>query len=343
MSQFCPRCAEPAATADQFCEGCGAALRVNRSGTVAAAAAGTQRPCHGCGQPFATQGRRDGEYCPCCGLHRRDGTDHIEIDLGALAGVSDRGHVHVRNEDAMALGQRVAGEPATLAAVVCDGVSTVHTPELASRAAAEIALDVLLEADNAPEHTAEDRAHAAVAAADHAVARLPAPVRQGAPCCTLVSALVNWPEPGRPEITVAWVGDSRAYWLAGTESEPARLLTRDHSWAAEMVTAGVLDTATAMADARAHAITQWVGAGSAGEPGVLTLRPAGSGALMLCSDGLWNYLPGSAELAAVALPMIEHGTGALKAAAALTAVALERGGRDNITVVVIPITVRSPS
>ncbi|MBV8995089.1 MAG: protein phosphatase 2C domain-containing protein [Pseudonocardiales bacterium] len=344
MDLACPRCAEPVDTADQFCEGCGTDLRVRRSGTVAVAAAGTPRPCHGCGQPFAARGSLDVEYCPSCGLRRRDATDRVEIDLGALAGVSDRGQVHIRNEDATALGQRMAASPPALAAVVCDGVSTVNTPDLASRAAAEAALDLLLDAENPPEQKAEDRARAAVAAAARAVAALPAPRVGDAPCCTLVCALVNWPEPGQPEITVAWVGDSRAYWLAGADAvASAHLLTSDHSWAAEMVAAGVLDAATAMADARAHAITQWVGAGGAAEPGVLTLRPAASGVVMLCSDGLWNHLPGAEELAAVALPVIEHDTGALKAAAALTAVALERGGQDNITVVVIPITVRSPS
>jgi serine/threonine protein phosphatase PrpC len=161
------------------------------------------------------------------------------------------------------------------------------------------------------------------------------------PSCTFVSALVD---PYLPEITVAWVGDSRAYWLATAgAAEPARLLTADHSWAAEMVTAGVLDTATAMADDRAHAITRWLGADSAPEPGVVTLRPVGSGVLLLCSDGLWNYLPDAQELAAVTLPKIEKGTGTLNAAAALTAVALDAGGGDNVTAVVIPITVRSPS
>lgn len=260
VGEPCPHCAEPIGTTDQFCEGCGADLRVRR----------------------------------------RDGTDRVEIDLGALAGISDRGCVHVRNEDAMALGHGTAWRSAArLAAVVCDGVSTVHSPELASRAAAESALDVLLGAGSAPD---------------------------------------------LPEITVAWVGDSRAYWLAGAgAAEPARVLTADHSWAAEMVAAGVLDVATAMADVRAHAITHWLGADGEPEPGVVTLRPAGSGVLLLCSDGLWNYLPDAEGLAAVALPAIERGTGSLDAAAALTAVALEGGGRDNITAVVIPITVRNPS
>ncbi len=335
MGESCPHCAEPIRTTDQFCEGCGAGLRVRRGGTVAAA--GADRPCPRCGQAADPAA----EYCPSCGLRRRDGTDRVEIDLGALAGVSDRGHVHVRNEDAMALGRRTAGQPAAgLAAVVCDGVSTVHSPELASRAAAEAALGVLLDASNA----AERHSRNAVAAAAQAVAALPAPSARSAPSCTLVSALVDRSGPGLPEITVAWVGDSRAYWLAAAgAAEPARLLTTDHSWAAEMVAAGLLDDATAMTDTRAHAITHWLGADGVPEPGVVTLRPAGSGVLLLCSDGLWNYLPDAEGLAAVALPALEQGSGSLDAATALTAVALARGGRDNVTVVVIPITVRSPS
>src|SRR5207248_1912510 len=87
-------------------------------------------------------------------------------------------------------------------------------------------------------------------------------------------------------------GDSRAYWLARPDAaEPARLVTADHSWAAQMVAAGVLDEAAAMRDPRAHAITRWLGAGGSTEAEVATLHPAGEGALLLCSDGLWNYLP----------------------------------------------------
>ena len=355
MGQPCPHCAEPIGTTDQFCEGCGSDLRVRRHGTVAAAGAGADRPCRGCGRTSGAPAGSGAQYCPSCGLRRRDGTDHVEIDLGVLAGVSDRGHVHVRNEDAMALGHRTLGHlkaaecpagqaAAGLAAVVCDGVSTVHSPELASRAAAEAALDVLLGAGSAADRTAERRTRDAVVAAAQAVAALPAPSPRDAPSCTFVSALVGRSELGLPEITVAWVGDSRAYWLAGAgAAEPARLLTADHSWAADMVAAGVLDLAAAMADARAHAITRWLGADGESEPGVVTLRPAGSGVLLLCSDGLWNYLPDAEGLAAVALQPIEQGAGSLNAATALTAVALAGGGHDNITVVVIPITVRSPS
>lgn len=308
MSEPCPHCAEPIAAIDRFCEGCGIDLRPRRS--------------------------------------QRDGTDRVEIDLGALAGVSDRGRVHARNEDAMALGQMTSaqGPGAGLAAVVCDGVSTAKCPELASRAAAETALDVLLGDGSAADRSAERRTREAVGAAARAVAALAESAARDAPSCTFVSALVDRSDPDRPEIIVSWVGDSRAYWLAGSgAAEPARLLTADHSWAAEMVAVGLLDAATAMADVRAHAITRWLGADSAPEPGVVTLRPAGSGVLLLCSDGLWNYLPDAGELAAVALPAMERGTGPLEAATALTTVALDKGGRDNITAVLISVTVRSPS
>ncbi len=284
----CPVCREPApAVTDRFCELCGAQLR----------------PQHD------------------------DVADRVEVDLSALAGVSDRGHVHLRNEDAMALGRRPEnGAATTLAAVVCDGVSTVRRPELASHTAATVALDALLAADG----SGEPGMVSAVAAAAAAVARL-APGVSDAPSCTLVAALVDT---ATGAITVGWVGDSRAYWL--TENGDARLLTADHSWAAEMVRAGIVDPGTAMRDPRAHAITRWLGGGSAPEPGVATLSPTAPGVLLLCTDGLWNYEPEAPDLAALALPVATR-DGARAAASALTAHALDAGGRDNITVVCIPV------
>lgn len=251
-------------------------------------------------------------------------TDRVETDLEVVAGVTDRGHVHEHNEDAMALGRLPDG---TVAAVVCDGVSTSLAPQQASRVAADTALDVLL-TSTAP---VPERVEAAVQAAASAVAVLGRAGDPHAPSCTLVCALVR---PG--EIAVGWVGDSRAYWLAPPDAaEPARLVTTDHSWAVQLVAAGVLDEAAAMRDPRAHAITRWLGAGGTAEAEVATLRPTGGGALLLCSDGLWKYLPGATDLAAVALPASADG-GPIAAAEALTTLALGAGGRDNVTVVVIP-------
>ena len=66
-------------------------------------------------------------------------------------------------------------------------------------------------------------------------------------------------------------------------------------------------------------------------------RP-GRGVLLLCSDGLWNYRPEAAELAAMAMPAAL--TRPLDAAADLAKFALDSGGLDNITVVIIPFPPR---
>lgn len=262
-------------------------------------------------------------------------SDRVERELGTLAGVSDRGHVRAHNEDAMALGRLDSG---LRAAVVCDGVSSSRRSERAARAASDAALDVLL-----GDGPAEQRTRDAVAAAVRAVDALDDPgPRADGPSCTLVSAVVEPGPPAEddadtgPTITVGWVGDSRAYWLADTDApEPGRALTTDHSWAVEMVALGRLDAATAAADRRAHAITRWIGPDNDPVPGVVTLTPRGPGVLVVCSDGLWNHLPEAAELAAVALP-----GGLTKphaAAAALVTAALDAGGHDNVTVVIVPV------
>jgi serine/threonine protein phosphatase PrpC len=216
-------------------------------------------------------------------------------------------------------------------------VSTSRSPELASSTAVDSALEVLL----GPRADGPTRTRDAIAVAGRAVGRLDE--HPSGPSCTLVSALVEpvaAQDGGGVEITVGWVGDSRAYWLAEPgAAEPAAPLTSDHSWAVEMVAAGLIDPAVAADDRRAHAITRWLGPDTTPKPEVVTLRPAGSGALLLCTDGLWNDLPDPADLAAVALP--EARTSPLAAAAALTAVALQAGGRDNITVVIIPVNLRS--
>src|SRR5260370_3815099 len=101
-------------------------------------------------------------------------------------------------------------------------------------------------------------------------------------------------------MTIGWVGDSRAYWLAGgaTGTAPTAQLTTDDSWAAAMVASGALTEAAAYADEHAHAISAWLGA-DAGQvrPHVAVTEPGGPGVAIVCSDGLWNYLPEAAALA----------------------------------------------
>ncbi|RSN30509.1 serine/threonine protein phosphatase [Amycolatopsis sp. WAC 01416] len=316
----CPACAEPVGHGDRFCEACGGSLLRQGSTSVETVTKETARKCPACGTVSGTTT----EYCDECGLRLPDPADRTSIDLGSLAGVSDRGLVHRRNEDAIALGRLLDG---STAAVVCDGVSTTRRPERAARTASEVALAVLLSGDAPVEPVA--RVRAAVAAASTAVATLdgPNPSPDG-PSCTLVAAYVA---DGR--VTVGWVGDTRAYWLAGPDS---RLLTRDHSWAAEVVAEGLMDETSAFADRRAHTITRWLGPDMLPDPDVVSVDQDGAGTLLVCSDGLWNEVP-EAERIGEFVAGAGEGATPLAVAERLTEFALAAGGRDNISVVVIPL------
>jgi serine/threonine protein phosphatase PrpC len=157
-----------------------------------------------------------------------------------------------------------------------------------------------------------------------------------APAATFVSAVL-----AAGAATVCWVGDSRAYWLAASPGS-AEQLTTDDSMAEEMVAAGLLSEADALASPAGHVVTRWIGAdlGDAA-PHVLRFEPPGPGALLLCSDGLWNYQPEAAGLAELALPAAL--TDPLGAARTLVSFALAAGGTDNVTAVLAPIPPAEPA
>ena len=259
--------------------------------------------------------------------------DHAEVDRGPAAGVSDRGLRHHRNEDAMELAAEQAPDGPAVVAVVCDGVSSSARPDEASQAVAQAALPVLVAAVQAGGDLAA-ASRAAVAAARRSVAALQGPGGETS-ATTFVSAVAN-----EHEATLCWLGDSRAYWLGERVSE-SRLLTRDDSVAGGMIAAGLADEAAAMASPHAHVLTRWLGGEAADladdperAPHVERYTPPGPGALLMCSDGLWNYLSEAADLAGLALPKAL--TDPLGAAADMVKFAVDAGGADNITVVLIP-------
>jgi len=320
----CPVCGAPVGAADSFCESCGTELAPPVASTEPS---GYMPQCLVCAvDPESPPGAVSAEgYCESCGRKVPSGRDHSEIDLVLVAGVTDRGLRHTRNEDAMAMATSdTPGGPVAIA-VVCDGVSTSPRSDEASLAAAQAAVRTLLTSARRGADPAE-ASLVAVQSAHQALTTLGGP--GDAPSATYISAVIDG-----NAVTVCWLGDSRAYWL--TANSGAVRLSTDDSLAEEMVARGALDEADAMASPQAHVITRWLGADLAEvHPHVLRVEPAGPGVVLVCSDGLWNYQPDAAGLAELALPAAL--TDPLGAAAALVKFALDAGGGDNVTVVLVP-------
>jgi serine/threonine protein phosphatase PrpC len=58
--------------------------------------------------------------------------------------------------------------------------------------------------------------------------------------------------------------------------------------------------------------------------------------LLLCTDGLWNYVSSERELAELIAALPERAT-PLELARVLTDTAVSRGGEDNVTVAVVEV------
>ena len=323
----CPHCATAVAPTDRFCEDCGGSLSELRKVAIPRPPA-TDTPCTDCGNEANFD-----EYCTVCG-HRRAWPDRDEASLGAIVLLTDRGIEHAGNEDAAAAGMLVGGDetrPGAIAVVVCDGVSSSDEAHKAASAASKAGVDAMLAAV-----AASKKSRAAMLAGLDAAAKAAVAAGTGtatAPSCTYTAVIVL-PAAGSAQITVGNVGDSRAYWLPEPPA-PAQQLTVDDSLSQELITAGASPDSEAVRRG-AHTLTRWLGADSDPEPwsdsSVQTITADGPGTLLLCSDGLWNYLPDAGDIARFC-----SGVEPSAAARALTEYALDAGGQDNITVAILPI------
>lgn len=321
----CPACATTAGPADCFCEACGHDLSSEVARVRWLTSTGAPAACPGCGSPaLGTDG-----WCEECGRRRPAGARRSELDLGVVATVTDLGHRHDRNEDAVG----IAVLPGALLAVVCDGVSSTDRPDAASHAAVDAATGALLTAlaeSGDPERAILAAASAAQAAASSAAGSDPG---EEPPSCTFVCATVT-----RQAVSVGWVGDSRAYWLpdlpAGADQPVC--LTVDDSLGAVLTAAGV-DEATVARNPQAGALMRWLGADATDTvPHLRTISPEVPGRVLVCSDGLFRYLPAAADLAAALAAGSEPAGTPLAVARSLVKHALDEGGHDNVTVALLP-------
>ncbi len=226
---------------------------------------------------------------------------------------------HPRNEDSHALLEMPEGARVLL---VCDGMGGMGRGDEASALAVEVIREELLAQAGFP----ADRMRNALRAADERIRDQLCRVGEGQPGSTAVMVYVL-----DGAAHVAWVGDSRAYLVrAGRVMDR----TRDHKLVEELVDAGQLTPDQAKASALAHVVTRALGGRG---PEDQTVKPGALGypwklmhgdRILVCSDGLCD-LVSDEEMGGLVGPgstddIVER----------LVQVALDRGGHDNITVIV---------
>jgi len=141
---------------------------------------------------------------------------------------------------------------------------------------------------------------------------------------TLVACVVRY-----DRATVAHAGDSRCYLIRDHQST---LLTRDHTVANEQARLGILSEEEAKASPNRHLLSRSLGQDLFVNVDVADHQVLPGDVLVLCCDGMYNSVQGS-EMAAVA----GHGGDLNAAAQKLVALANDRDGSDNISVLIIRI------
>jgi serine/threonine protein phosphatase PrpC len=248
-----------------------------------------------------------------------------------LASVTDRGKAYPINQDDVRVRKTAVDAARVTIMVVCDGVSSGQHADLASAAGAQAANDFLLS------HLSlggdpRDGMRQAILAADEAIRKIDYVKKDrglNPPGSTIVAAVAI-----RKRLIVGLVGDSRCYVI---DKDGAQQLTHDHSWVNEVVDSGVMTIEQALGAREAHQISRCLGplygnrTTDIPDPAVVVFPLPDSGIVLLCTDGLWNYIPSFAHMAA----LVKIGAGAPDAitqARSLVDFALKRGGKDNISV-----------
>lgn len=244
-------------------------------------------------------------------------------------GLTDIGRKRQHNEDAMAV------DPAIGLYIVADGMGGHAAGEIASARAVEIVRQhigshraVFKELGISPTPNARAAAANVVEAAIHKACAdiyriASADTTKRGMGTTFVCFAV-----GGSKGVIGHVGDSRVYLIRNGQ---CHRLTEDHTLVAAQVKAGTITKEQAQTSQYRNVITRAVGIQESVQVDTLLVDLAPGDVFLLCSDGLHGYLADEEVPALVA-------NGELKdVPIRLIALANERGGKDNITAVVVNI------
>jgi protein phosphatase len=244
-------------------------------------------------------------------------------------GLTDRGLVRSGNEDQFLVTTLSRGDEQDQLLLVADGMGGHRGGEHASAMAVELIEQFV---QNAFEHSQARGAdgevvlhkfNEALRRTDAQVCRLASlrPELWGMGTTVTLAYII------RGEAFIAHVGDSRCYLFRDSE---LHRLTHDHTLVQELISQGTIRPEDAAKHQWRHVITNVVGGTKAGvQPEMHKLHLEAGDLLLLCSDGL-NEMLSDEEIAAV----LHHDDDPRRLCETLVSQANQRGGKDNVTVVV---------
>ncbi|MFA5774102.1 MAG: Stp1/IreP family PP2C-type Ser/Thr phosphatase [Ilumatobacteraceae bacterium] len=238
----------------------------------------------------------------------------ITVTFGA---VSDTGKLRNANEDSYLVGEHILA--------VADGMGGHNAGEVASAMAVQLLGGSANERIDSPDSFIE-----LISTINEAIFKAATGTsEQRGMGTTLTAIAVAGSATSDNHVVVVNVGDSRTYILRQGE---LRQVTIDHSYVQELVSEGVISADDARTHPRRNIVTRALGIDSRVIADSWTLPIVDHDRYMLCSDGLVDEISNEEILA-----ILMQNADPQRAAESLLAAANDRGGRDNVTVIVVDV------
>ena len=241
-----------------------------------------------------------------------------QLKVEAIA-LSDVGCVRTNNEDSFGY------DPVRHVYVVCDGMGGMASGEVASQLAVSAFLETIAATNGGV--PIERSLNQAITAANTSVFHASAQPEHKGMGTTLVSASIEG-----TKLLVGNVGDSRAYMI---QNGQCMQLTVDHSYLNELIRTGAVaveDAATVDLKGMESVITRAIGVTETVDPDFFSVDLSPGDLILLASDGLTRYVT------ATEMSQLVSSNDLTLSCQHLIDLAKERGGADNITVLLLHIT-----
>lgn len=258
--------------------------------------------------------------------------NHLEHAL-RIARHTDTGQLRTRNEDA------IASDASIGLAVLADGMGGYNAGDVASQMAVlTITADLMSgfslarqSGQQVDSRTASTMMSHAVNAANKAIYQVSIEQSQCAGMGTtlVLSLFVD------NQVVIGHIGDSRAYVLRGDQLIQ---LTNDHSLLQEQIDSGLLTMEQAKLATYKNFVTKALGVEPFMDLEINTHLVEVGDLYLLCSDGLTDMV----EPYDIETTLIEHQDNLESIANALIRKANQRGGKDNISVILISVVEEFP-